>query len=142
MTMINTTSLASSAQKSSHRAKGEPLAMRLESSCSRLDCSKQVVTSFEERDFCFDHFCDRCYELLERSDRSGVLAVSSQEFHDEMLALDECAKRALEISFSQLPLNNLDRARLLDILLWAGDLTSALPRRRMAPPELLETKDK
>jgi len=115
--------------------------MRLEPSCSRLDCSKQVVTSFEQRDFCFDHFCARCYELLERSDRGGVLAVSSQEFHDEMLALDECAKRALEISLS-LPLNNLDRARLLDILLWTGDLTSTLLRRRTAPPEILETKGK
>src|ERR1700756_496157 len=61
---------------------------------------------------------------------------SSQEFREELAELDECARRALEISFSRVELNNLDRARLLDILLWAGDLTTALRHRRTAPPDL------
>jgi hypothetical protein len=61
---------------------------------------------------------------------------SSQEFREELAELDECARRALEISFGRVELNNLDRARLLDILLWAGDLTTALQHRRTAPPDL------
>jgi hypothetical protein len=48
------------------------------------------------------------------------------------LRLDECARRALEISLSRIELNNLDRARLLDIVLWSGDLTSVLKRRHEA----------
>jgi hypothetical protein len=47
--------------------------------------------------------------------------------------LDECAQRALEISLSEIEMNNLDRARLLDILLWSGDVTSMLRRKRGNP---------
>ena len=43
--------------------------------------------------------------------------------------LEECARRALEISLGPLALNNLDRARLLDIVLWSGDLTTELRRK-------------
>jgi hypothetical protein len=89
-----------------------------------------------ERDFCFDHFCMRCYELLERSHRGADLSYSLEEFSAELFALDELARRALEVSFSRLTLNNLDRARLLDILLWAGELTNMFRHRRTASPAL------
>ena len=142
MTMMNTMSLPSNQMRALQGAKGEPGAMGLEAACSRLDCSRQVVTSLEDRDFCFDHFCAYCYELLERSDRSGDLAAGSERFREELLTLDECARRALEISFSRVPLNNLDRARLLDILLWAGELTNTLRHRRTAAPEILSLAGK
>ena len=105
-------------------------------SCSRADCPKRAVTSLGELDFCFDHFCIRCYELLERGHTGADLAYSLEEFSAELLALDELARRALEVSFSGLTLNNLDRARLLDILLWAGELTSMFHHRRTAAPAL------
>lgn len=111
-------------------AKGEPFSMSAKASCSRVDCSEPAVTSFEERKFCFDHFCMRSYELLERSHRGVDLAYSSEEFNEELFALDDLARRALEVSFGPHTLDNLDRARLLDILLWAGELTSNLRRRR------------
>jgi hypothetical protein len=38
---------------------------------------------------------------------------------------NECARRALEVSLRAQSLNNLDRARLLDILLWSGDIVSS-----------------
>lgn len=105
-------------------------------SCSRADCPERAVTSLGERDFCFDHFCMRCYELLERSHRGADLSYSLEEFSAELFALDELARRALEVSFSRLTLNNLDRARLLDILLWAGELTNMFRHRRTASPAL------
>jgi len=117
-----------------HGAKGEPFSMSVKVSCSRGDCPERAVTSLSEKEFCFDHFCKRCYELLERSHR-GV-AYSSEEYSEELFALDELAQRALEVSFSRLTLNNLDRARLLDILLWAGELTSNLHHRRTAAPTM------
>ena len=104
--------------------------------CSRADCPKRAVTSLGERDFCFDHFCIRCYELLERGHRGADLSNSVEELSAELSALDELARRALEVSFSRLTLNNLDRARLLDILLWAGELTSMFYQQRTAAPAL------
>jgi hypothetical protein len=78
----------------------------------------------------------RCYELLERSHRGADLTYNLEEFSAELFALDELARRALEVSFSRLTLNNLDRARLLDILLWAGELTSVFRHLRTAAPAL------
>jgi hypothetical protein len=105
-------------------------------SCSRAECLRSAVTVLGDKDYCFDHFCSRCYELLERNQRLPG-QTSSQEFREELAELDECARRALEISFGRVDLNNLDRARLLDILLWAGDLTTAVRHRRTAPPDLV-----
>jgi hypothetical protein len=107
--------------------------------CSRAGCSRQVVTSLRSEDFCFDHFCSRCYELLERSEFRELPL--SEKCREEFVALDECARRALELSFGRVQLNNLDRARLLDILLWAGDLTSTLQHRRTAAPLFSSLRD-
>lgn len=102
-------------------------------SCCRADCANCGVTSLGEEALCFDHFCSRCYELLEQADRRTVYPWQRNAGWAELaLRLDECARRALEISLSQIELNNLDRARLLDIVLWSGDLTSLLRRRHEA----------
>lgn len=128
---------AGNLDKVSYRVKGEPVSMTL-GCCSRLDCPEQVVTTLGEKVFCFDHFCSQCYELLERQQRSADYACSSAEYWEEISRLDECSRRALEISFSGAELNNLDRARLLDILLWAGDLSSEMRRRRATMAETAE----
>ena len=41
---------------------------------------------------------------------------------DVRTALAECSDQTLRICLSGKPLNNLERGRLLDILLWAGEL--------------------
>ena len=38
------------------------------------------------------------------------------------LFVEECSRQALEVSFRCESLTNLQRGRLLDILLWAGEL--------------------
>jgi hypothetical protein len=37
-------------------------------------------------------------------------------------ALEECSEQTLRICLSGRPLSNLERGRLLDILLWSGEL--------------------
>lgn len=98
-------------------------------SCSRMDCSERVVTSLGQENLCFEHYCSRCYELLEYADRQMVSPHEAAVPTDLARALDECARRALEISLSEIELNNLDRARLLDIVLWSGDMTNVLRRK-------------
>jgi len=87
------------------------------------------VTSLAQEDLCFDHFCGRCYALLEQADRGIAPPPGVAALAEATRMLDECARRALEISLREIALDNLDRARLLDIVLWSGDMTSALRRK-------------
>jgi hypothetical protein len=116
------------------QGKGDQVPMGQAESCSRMNCSNRAVTSVGEENFCFDHFCSRCYELLEGGD--SPLSPASGDYAALaalLYRLDECAQRALEISLSEIELNNLDRARLLDILLWSGDVTTTLRQKRGKP---------
>jgi len=112
----------------SFAGKGDQVPMEQAEECSRMNCRKRAVTRVGEENFCFDHFCRRCYELLERGD--APLPLARGDYAALLYRLDECAQRALEISLGETELNNLDRARLLDILLWSGDVTTTLRQKR------------
>lgn len=96
-------------------------------SCSSLNCSERAVRSLGPEDLCFEHFCGRCYALLEQTE--GGIAPGVAALAAAARTLDECARRALEISVREIALDNLERARLIDIVLWSGDMTSALRRK-------------
>ncbi len=100
--------------------------MRNPESCHRSGCSRPVTTTFRQEALCLDHFCSRSYEILHALDKRNQLNPSSQTTTAEQLQIaDECARRTLDICMSKMLLNNLDRARLLDILLWCGDVVSS-----------------
>ena len=121
--------------------KGDQGSMVLTETCRGMDCSKQMVTALGDEELCFDHFCARCYELLERADEPGKSRRDAAGCAELRSRLDECAQRALEIALCQIELNNLQRARLLDILLWSGDLISEL-RQKQNPRERPVSKDR
>lgn len=91
------------------------------------DVSKAVVFGGEH--LCCEHFIVRCYELLESADlnrrRNGSRSFDAAPVRE---SVDECLQKALEISMSIENLNNLQKSRLLDILLWAGELGSSAGR--------------
>lgn len=93
-------------------------------SCDRDGCTQAVVTAFRAENFCLEHFCSRCYQLLERIDQRDSKDTITVE---HALLADECARRVIDICMRADILNNLDRARLLDILLWCGDISAAFP---------------
>ena len=123
------------------QGKGDRGSIVLTGSCSRMDCSKQMVTALGEEELCFDHFCARCYELLEHADGPAESRRDAAGCAEVLIRLDECARRALGIALRQIELNNLQRARLLDILLWSGDLISGL-RQKRNPRERPVAKDR
>ena len=99
--------------------------MRNPESCHRSGCSRPVSTTFCQEALCLDHFCSRSYEILRALDKHNQLNATSRPATDEQLQIaDECARRTLDICMSKMLLNNLERARLLDILLWCGDVVS------------------
>jgi hypothetical protein len=105
--------------------------MRDPEPCAQRSCTGPVVTSFCKEALCLDHFCSRSYEFLNRFEqRSQPDATPSLAMADELAVADECARRTLEVCMSKMSLNNLQRARLLDILLWCGDVINSLSPRR------------
>jgi len=100
--------------------------MRNAESCHGSDCSRPVVVTFRAEALCLDHFCTRCYEFLDGIDgRQQLNQAAPGSAVEHVLIADECARRALDICMSATILNNLERARLLDILLWCGDISNA-----------------
>jgi hypothetical protein len=107
--------------------------MRNPESCHRSGCSRPVTTTFRQEALCLDHFCSRSYEILHALDKRNQLNATARPATAEQLQIaDECARTTLDICMSKMLLNNLERARLLDILLWCGDVVS--PKNVVSSP--------
>lgn len=79
--------------------------------------------SLAQQDFCVDHFIELCYENLRRIDPRGQREARMTLGLPVLRAfIEECSRRALEVALRCENLDNLQRGRLLDILLWAGEL--------------------
>jgi hypothetical protein len=105
--------------------------MRTTKPCRYAGCSLPVVVTFCQEALCLSHFCSSCYELLDRFEcRNQVNGSAHSNLQMDLLVPNECARGALEISLSAKSLGNLERARLLDILLWSGDIANSFKRSR------------
>ena len=91
--------------------------------CGRSGCSESGVATFGAETLCSEHFVVACYEVLERLDRGLTLSArSATEAREAKRVADECARGVLDVSLNADGLSNLQKARLLDVLLWAGDI--------------------
>jgi hypothetical protein len=91
--------------------------------CSVDRCEGAPVAFLADQDFCLNHFFTRCYDLLDRIElrgRSGLLPDAEVAGAQDLV--DECSNQTLNVCLQNKSLTNLERARLLDILLWAGEL--------------------
>jgi hypothetical protein len=94
-----------------------------------------VVATFRAETYCLDHLCDRGYEELGRIQVEQARETGSDWTAQQLAITDECARRALDICMGAQELNNLERARLLDILLWCGELVDSLQKNVPAKPK-------
>jgi hypothetical protein len=105
--------------------------------CKMGSCGSAAVTTLDHQAFCLNHFLLRCYAELEGLDPRGRQFSSETVDLVSMRAfIEECSRKALDISLQSENLSNLQRGRLLDILLWAGELFLLLraPRLTLAQP--------
>jgi len=109
---------------------GEQRAMHLHKPCRYAACLEHGVTSLGDEDLCCDHFVLRCYEFLEQVDTERTKS-NGGFFYSEALknSVTSCLHGALEVSLQAQSLNNLQKARLMDILLWAGELVNQADSR-------------
>jgi hypothetical protein len=104
--------------------------------CDTDNCGRLAMSSLELKHLCVDHFIARCYERLNEcnanrfADPGEAASVSIDRF------LHSCAQQAAALVHPMRGLDNLERARLFDILLWASELAakrgSACPTRKSA----------
>jgi hypothetical protein len=103
--------------------------------CTVGSCGSAAVTSLDRKALCLNHFLQRCYERLEGLDPRGRKFTAEPVDLASMRAfIEECSRKALDVSLQSKNLSNLQRGRLLDILLWAGELFLLLriPRLTLA----------
>jgi hypothetical protein len=114
----------------------------IESNFCAVDfCEGTAVTSLAQQDFCLNHFIELCYENLQRIDpRAQKIGRMTLDPANLRAFIEECSRRALDVALHCEDIDNLQRGRLLDILLWAGELFLLLraPRRSFADSVLQE----
>lgn len=105
--------------------------------CKAFGCANSAVVGPPGRDVCLEHFFSNSYEQLEKLEplvQSRWLAMTEVEAVSAVL--EECSRRAIFICFRNEPLSNLDRSRLLEILLSCRDIQFRLRSRALSePPE-------
>jgi hypothetical protein len=109
--------------------------LRGKRNCTVGSCGSAAITSLDRQALCLNHFLLRCYERLEGLDPRGRKFTAEPVDLAAMRAfIEECSRKALDVSLQSQNLSNLQRGRLLDILLWAGELFLLLriPRLTLA----------
>jgi hypothetical protein len=109
--------------------------LRRKRNCTADSCSSAAVTSLDRKALCLNHFLQRCYERLEGLDPRGrKFSAEPVDLTSMRAFIEECSRKALDVSLQSQNLSNLQRGRLLDILLWAGELFLLLriPRLTLA----------
>jgi hypothetical protein len=86
-------------------------------------CLENGVVALAGQALCLGHFFQGCYKRLEQLDPvvRGRLRECTTDAGASK-ALEEVAKQVLIVCLQHENLSNLDRSRLLDILLWSGEL--------------------
>jgi hypothetical protein len=100
--------------------------------CRVDSCRSAATTSLDHQALCLNHFLQRCYARLEGLDPRGRKFTAEPVDVAAMRAfIEECSRKALDVSLQSQNLTNLQRGRLLDILLWAGELFLLLRAPRL-----------
>jgi hypothetical protein len=105
--------------------------------CSTDECVEEAVASAEERALCRKHFLSYSYKRLE--DISGrIHEAQFHERHSDAAShfLEDCMRDAADIACGADTPSNLERAQVLDVLLWASELHGRLRRGPRVPARL------
>ncbi len=97
--------------------------------CNVEGCAEAVAASLDGELFCRQHFISTCYTQLDRYDeiRKGP-GLSATNTESVRRFIHECTRSADEMEHAAKDLDNLDRAKLLHIILSASELGCHLRR--------------
>src|SRR6267154_1306227 len=101
--------------------------------CRMGSCNGAAVATLDNQALCLNHFLSRCYEKLEKLEPRGrKFSAEPIDLTSMRAFIEECSRKALDVSLQSENLSNLQRGRLLDILLWAGELFLLLRAPRLS----------
>jgi hypothetical protein len=105
--------------------------------CSVDLCESGALITLGKKPLCLNHFIERCYEWLDYLEPliHGRAFVQTERNRAQSI-VEECSNQALLVSLRCEDLTNLDRSRLLDILLLTSDLLFQLRVPRNEFPTL------
>ncbi len=111
--------------------------------CRVGSCGGAAVASLDHQALCLNHFLSRCYEKLGKLEPRGrkFSAAEPVDLTSMRVFIEECSRKALDISLHSQTLTNLQRGRLLDILLWAGELFLLLRAPRLTLAQSIASSD-
>src|SRR6266851_11694 len=111
--------------------------------CRVGSCGSAAITTLDHQALCLNHFLSRCYEKLEKLEPRGrkFSAAEPVDLASMRAFIEECSRKALDISLHSQNLTNLQRGRLLDILLWAGELFLLLRAPRLTLAQSIASSD-
>ncbi len=103
--------------------------MNLQDTCAAPGCSQPPAAVLDVRLLCREHFFQDCYTQMDTIMRC-LRDPAFQETGEEPVRqfLTECTRQAADLAGSTSPLDNLERARVLDILLRASEIGGRLRR--------------
>ena len=98
--------------------------------CDAKDCAQSAVMRIDFHLFCLDHVIAHCHERLQKcqQDAGRSLAPSGDGVSGNYSFLRECTSSVAGFLIARPELENIDRARLLDIMLWAAELDEKYDR--------------
>lgn len=102
--------------------RGQSLMNRRLVRCDRQHCGRPAGGVLEFQALCIDHFIAFCYDRLSACSGKalGELDVETTQSLDRFL--EGCSEQAAALTRNAGGLDNLDRARLFDIMLWASEI--------------------
>jgi hypothetical protein len=98
--------------------------------CDTQDCLRPAVLRLDTHSFCMDHLVSHCLERLEacQGEICGNHVPADESLYSNNCFLEECTSRLAGFLMARTELENYDRARLLDVLLWAAELDAKYGR--------------
>ena len=103
--------------------------MNLETHCETPGCDQRAVIALEAHPRCREHFIHSAYGLLDRASvQLERAAFHGPEAESVLRELDECMRAATSLAIAPGKPENLERAQLMDILLWASELCRRMRR--------------
>lgn len=92
--------------------------------CEFAHCARSAVLRLDCRLFCLEHLVSHCLKRLEACQKEICrnLVPADDAVVRNNCFLEECTSTVAGFLMGRPELENIDRARLLDVLLWAAEL--------------------
>lgn len=102
--------------------------------CNLSGCSERAILALDFRSLCLEHLVSHCYSRLQECEQGDGFEPRAGETNRQVSPeafLEECHSKIASLLIVRVEFTNIERARLLDILLWASELTEK--RRQRSP---------